>query len=55
MKFSDNLTDDLKRRDFTINAIAYDNETGEIVDPFGGVADLHKGVIKTVGNPNEDF
>ena len=55
VKFSDNLTDDLKRRDFTINAIAYDNETGEIVDPFGGVADLHKGVIKTVGNPNERF
>jgi tRNA nucleotidyltransferase (CCA-adding enzyme) len=55
VKFSKSITDDLKRRDFTINAIAYDAETGEIIDPFGGVADLARGIIKTVGEPKERF
>jgi putative nucleotidyltransferase with HDIG domain len=55
VKFSKNILDDLKRRDFTINAIAYDAETGEIIDPFFGVADLAKGVIKTVGEAKERF
>lgn len=55
VKFSKNILDDLKRRDFTINAIAYDPESGEIIDPFGGVVDLHKGIIKTVGDPKERF
>ena len=51
--FSDNLDDDLKRRDFTINAMAYDTDKEEVVDPFFGLADLAKGVIKCVGIPNE--
>ncbi len=55
VKFSESLIEDLKRRDFTINAIAYDPETGEIVDPFGGVSDLARGLIKTVGEPKERF
>jgi len=55
VKFSKNIQDDLKRRDFTMNAVAYDAETGEIVDPFSGVADLAKGVIKTVGEPKKRF
>ena len=55
VKFSKNILDDLKRRDFTINAIAYDVEEGEIVDPFAGVADLSKGIIKTVGEAKERF
>ncbi len=55
VKFSKNILDDLKRRDFTINAIAYDAETGEIIDPFSGVADLARGVIKTVGQAKERF
>ena len=55
VEFSKNILDDLKRRDFTINAIAYDAETAEIIDPFGGVADLAKGIIKTVGDPKERF
>ena len=46
VKFSMHILDDLKRRDFTINAIAYDAETGEIIDPFFGVADLARGIIK---------
>jgi tRNA nucleotidyltransferase/poly(A) polymerase len=55
VEFSKNIMDDLKRRDFTINAIAYDAETGDIVDPFFGVADLARGVIKTVGEAKERF
>ncbi|MEK7669270.1 MAG: CCA tRNA nucleotidyltransferase [Patescibacteria group bacterium] len=55
VQFSKNIQDDLKRRDFTINAIAYDVETGEIIDPFAGVADLARGIIKTVGEPKERF
>ena len=55
VKFSQNLENDLMRRDFTINAIAYDVENGEIVDPHGGVSDLSLGVIKAVGKAKERF
>lgn len=55
VKFSQNIQDDLKRRDFTINAIAYDPESGNVIDPFFGIADLAKGIIKTVGDPKERF
>ncbi|OGG53051.1 hypothetical protein A3C20_03005 [Candidatus Kaiserbacteria bacterium RIFCSPHIGHO2_02_FULL_55_25] len=55
VKFSDNLSDDLKRRDFTINAIAYDPSTGELVDEHGGKEDLKRKVIATVGDPHERF
>jgi tRNA nucleotidyltransferase (CCA-adding enzyme) len=55
VKFSKNILDDLKRRDFTINTIAYDVESGEIVDPFSGIADLAKSTIKTVGEAKERF
>ena len=52
--FTASLEEDLKRRDFTINAMAY-NETRGLVDLFGGVDDLKEGVIKAVGNPTERF
>lgn len=55
VEFSQNILDDLKRRDFTINSVAYDPENAEIIDPFGGVVDLHKGIIKAVGSPVERF
>jgi len=55
VEFSKNIQDDLKRRDFTINAIAYDAETGELVDPFYGIADLARKIIKTVGDPKDRF
>lgn len=55
VKFSKNILVDLKRRDFTINAIAYDAETGGIIDPFFGVSDLARGVIKAVGEAKERF
>ncbi|MDQ3089601.1 MAG: HD domain-containing protein [bacterium] len=49
------LKDDLKRRDFTINAIAYDVAKGELVDPYEGQKDIERKLIKTVGEPNERF
>lgn len=53
--FTNHIEDDLKRRDFTINAIAYNPISGEVVDPFGGIVDLTNKVIKAVGNPNDRF
>ena len=55
VKFSNNLADDLKRRDFTVNAIAYEPKTGELVDTHGGREDIKRRVIATVGNPGERF
>ncbi|MDO5127006.1 MAG: CCA tRNA nucleotidyltransferase [Eubacteriales bacterium] len=52
--FSKSLTEDLKRRDFTINAMAY-NDTDGLVDIFGGQEDLSEGVIRCVGEPSERF
>jgi tRNA nucleotidyltransferase/poly(A) polymerase len=46
---------DVKRRDLTINALFYDMGRGEIVDLVGGIADLKKKKIRTVGNPTERF
>lgn len=51
--FTKNIEDDIIRRDFTINAIAY-NEEG-IVDLVGGVKDAEDGIIRAVGDPNERF
>ncbi len=55
VSFSKDLKEDLARRDLTINAMAYDPLTGELVDPFGGQDDLEKGVIKAVGRAEERF
>ena len=52
--FTASLEEDLKRRDFTINAMAY-NESKGLVDLFGGEEDLKAGIIKAVGNPTERF
>lgn len=52
--FTRNLTEDLKRRDFTINAMAY-NESNGLVDAFDGAGDLKRRVIRCVGNPRERF
>jgi tRNA nucleotidyltransferase/poly(A) polymerase len=46
------IYDDLARRDFTMNAIAKD-ESGNYIDPYGGINDIAVGVIKCVGNPAE--
>ncbi|OGG58720.1 hypothetical protein A3C86_02005 [Candidatus Kaiserbacteria bacterium RIFCSPHIGHO2_02_FULL_49_16] len=55
IKFSDKLEDDLKRRDFTINAIAYEPESRELVDKHGGADDIKRRIVATVGNANERF
>lgn len=51
--FTDNIFQDLSRRDFTINAMAY-NQNG-LIDPFNGYEDLKNGVISCVGNPDDRF
>lgn len=53
--FSDTLSDDLKRRDFTINAIAYKPRSGELIDLHGGREDIRGRRIAAVGNPTERF
>lgn len=54
VEFSVRLIDDLKRRDFTINAMAY-NETDGLVDEFDGIGDLQRGIVRCVGNAQERF
>ena len=54
VEFTAELREDLRRRDFTINAMAYSHETG-VVDLFGGMKDLKQGVIRCVGNPVDRF
>lgn len=54
VEFTSSLLEDLKRRDFTINAMAYSHETG-IVDAFDGMGDLEKKVIRCVGCPRDRF
>jgi tRNA nucleotidyltransferase (CCA-adding enzyme) len=55
VEFGVSLTDDLARRDFTINAIAYHPLKYEWRDPFAGEADLEKKLIRSVGDPNWRF
>src|SRR3989344_1015264 len=55
VSFHGKLDEDLKRRDFTINAIAYDESKGHLTDIHGGLKDIKDRVIRTVGNPQERF
>ncbi|MEI8061861.1 MAG: HD domain-containing protein [bacterium] len=55
VQFSQNLSDDLKRRDFTINALAADVITGEITDQFSGLQDIKTKTIRAVGSPDKRF
>jgi len=57
VKFAKTLEEDLKRRDFTINALALDlkNKEWKLIDLFSGKKDLEQKIIKTVGNPKERF
>ncbi len=52
--FTSLLSEDLRRRDFTINAMAYNEQSG-VVDLFGGQEDLKAHIIRAVGNPEERF
>ena len=53
VRFGESLKEDLARRDFTINAVAADALTGEVLDPFEGRRDLQSGIIRAVGDPLE--
>jgi tRNA nucleotidyltransferase (CCA-adding enzyme) len=53
--FADRLEEDLDRRDFTINAVAWSPLTGEVRDPHGGASDLAERVLRTVGDAGERF
>jgi poly(A) polymerase/tRNA nucleotidyltransferase (CCA-adding enzyme) len=55
VEFGVSLEEDLKRRDFTFNALAYRPSNGEVVDLFGGQSDLADKRLKTVGDPSERF
>ncbi|MBC5996061.1 hypothetical protein EAI30_01380 [Romboutsia ilealis] len=54
VEFTKYIEDDLKRRDFTINAIAYNDKLG-IIDKFNGITDIKNKIVKTVGDPDERF
>lgn len=54
VKFVRELIEDLRRRDFTVNAMAYNEEKG-LIDEFNGIQDLHDRIIRAVGNPTERF
>lgn len=54
VEFTNDITKDLARRDFTVNAMAYNEEKG-LVDPFGGIQDVSRKIIKCVGDPDKRF
>ena len=55
VEYTDDIIDDMNRRDFTINAMAYDIVNDKIIDPFGGIEDIKNKIIRTVGNPRDRF
>lgn len=55
IKYSSTLEEDVRRRDFTINGLAYDLMTGEIIDLVGGLRDLELKIIRTIGDPVTRF
>ena len=52
--FAQTIEEDLSRRDFTVNAMAFSPETG-LIDPFGGQIDLKNGILRAVGDPEKRF
>ena len=52
--FVQNVREDLRRRDFTVNALAYNEEEG-LIDYFGGIEDIENRVLRCVGDPDERF
>lgn len=53
--FTTDFALDARRRDFTVNALMYDLEKGELLDYTGGIADLRAGILRAVGDPGERF
>ena len=54
VSYSRDITDDLSRRDLTMNGIAYSPKHG-FVDPFGGAEDIRRGIIRCIGDPDKRF
>lgn len=55
VEYGASIEDDLARRDFTINALAWEMGRGRLVDPFGGLDDLRAGIVRAVGDPARRF
>ncbi len=55
IEYTKNLDEDLKRRDFTINAMAYDIGNRKLIDPHNGREDIQDGIIRAIGIPQERF
>lgn len=55
IEYATTIEEDLKRRDFTINAFAFDLEKNVLLDLFDGLRDLKRRIIRTIGNPDERF
>lgn len=55
VKFETDIVKDLSRRDFTMNAMALNPFSSELIDPFGGLLDLDRKIIRCVGSPMERF
>ncbi|MGC9602451.1 MAG: CCA tRNA nucleotidyltransferase [Minisyncoccia bacterium] len=53
--FSTHIEDDLKRRDFTINALAFSPQKGKLLDLYDGIKDIQAGIVRAVGEPKERF
>ncbi len=55
VEFSQHIEDDLKRRDFTVNALAYSPLKDKLLDPYEGIKDIGAGILRAVGEPGERF
>jgi tRNA nucleotidyltransferase/poly(A) polymerase len=55
VEFAESIEEDLSRRDFTLNALAWHPERDQLLDPWNGVADLNDGILRTVGVPGDRF
>ena len=55
VEFGDDIEEDLARRDFTFNAIAWHPTRDDLLDPAGGLADIEAGILRTVGDPHRRF
>jgi poly(A) polymerase/tRNA nucleotidyltransferase (CCA-adding enzyme) len=53
--YAQTIHEDLSRRDFTVNGLAYNPITDELIDPYGGARDIEKKLIRTIGNPIDRF
>ncbi len=55
VEFAETIEEDLARRDFTLNALAWHPDRAELLDPWSGVTDLDEHILRTVGDPTERF